>query len=224
MYPADTFVHVIEHSTTSDGHHVMTDAAPAPPRGPVEVRAALIRAAMRQLEDISPSRLSLRTVAEDAGVNKGLIHRYFGGKAALLAAVMYQVRDDSRRDVEPTTPVIDVLFEGIEWVVRNPVMGRILIWMTNEEVDPAIFAAGYPIVRRSEELLAAAGVENPTAVIAHHLSAAYGWIAFETNMMHALGQDRTDDAREHFLSYARSLLERELRTEQPQADHRPPTA
>jgi AcrR family transcriptional regulator len=207
-----------------DDPQAMGEVDPAAPHGAIEVRSALILAAMRQLEETSPSRLSLRAVADEAGVNKGLIHRHFGSKAALLAAVMYQVRDDSLGEVDTETAIIDLLFRPIEWIVGNPVMGRILIWMANEQIDPSVFATGYPVVRRSEELLEVAGVENPRAVVAHQLSAAYGWIAFETNMMHALDQDQTDHAREQFLSYARSLLERELRTEQPQADQRPPTA
>ena len=195
------------------GHQAVAEGDRPAPHGARQVRAALLQAAMRRLEETPPARLSLQTVADDAGVNKGLIHRHFGSKAALLAAVMYQVRDDSLRLIDANAQVIDLLFAPIEWIVRNPVMGRILIWMTNEEIDPEVFGAGYPVMRQSEELLAAAGVDNPTAVIAHHLSAAYGWIAFETNMMHALGQDQIEQARDQFLTYARSVLERELRVE-----------
>ena len=183
------------------------------PRGANEVRSALVMAARRCLKDVPPAKLSMRDVADDAGVNRGLIHRHFGSKAALLAAVMFQIRDESLSALDPDASVIDLLFAPIEWIVQNPVLGRILIWMTSEDIDPDVFGAGYPLVRQSEELLAAAGADNPTAVIAHQLSAAYGWIAFETNMMHALGQDQIEDAREQFLTYARSVLEREVGTE-----------
>jgi hypothetical protein len=164
------------------------------PRGANEVRSALVMAARRCLEDVPPAKLSMRDVADDAGVNRG-------------------IRDESLSALDPDASVIDLLFAPIEWIVQNPVLGRILIWMTSEDIDPDVFGAGYPLVRQSEELLAAAGADNPTAVIAHQLSAAYGWIAFETNMMHALGQDQIEDAREQFLTYARSVLEREVGTE-----------
>ena len=191
----------------------MADAIPPTPHGASEVRSALVHAAMRRLKETPPAQLSLQAVADDAGVNKGLIHRHFGSKAALLAAVMYRIRDDYVDQVGPNAAMVDLLFAPVEWIVRNPVLGRILIWMTSEEIDPDVFGAGYPLVKRSEELLAAAGVDNPTAIIAHQLSAAYGWIAFETNMMHALGQDQIEQARDPFLAYARSVLERELRTQ-----------
>jgi len=191
----------------------MGDVDPPAPRRAGEVRSALVLAAMRRLEETPPARLTLQAVADDAGVNKGLIHRHFGSKAALLVAVMHRIRDDYVAQVRPNASMIDLLFAPVEWIVQNPVLGHILIWMTSEEIDPEVFGAGYPLVKQSEDLLAAAGVDNPTAIIAHQLSAAYGWIAFETNMMHALGQDQIEQARDQFLTYAHSVLERELRKE-----------
>ena len=200
-------------SETVYHRRIMSDGDAQPPRGASEVRSALILAAMRRLEEVPPAKLSLQAVADDAGVNRGLIHRHFGSKAALLAAVMYQIRDDYLDELDPNASVLDLLFLPIKNLVQNPVMGRILIWMTSEEIDPDVFGAGYPLIRQSEHLLAAAGVDNPTAVIGHQLSAAYGWIMFETNMMHALGQDEVEQARDQFLAYARSVLEREVGTE-----------
>ncbi len=60
----------------------MTDAHR--PRGAVEVREALVAAAARLLGDSAPGQISGRRLAEEAGVNYGLIHHYFGGKEAVL--------------------------------------------------------------------------------------------------------------------------------------------
>jgi len=54
------------------------------PRGSDEVREALIAAAARLLGDAPPERISGRRLADEAGVNYGLIHHYFGGKEAVL--------------------------------------------------------------------------------------------------------------------------------------------
>lgn len=57
-------------------------------RGSDAVKAALIGAAAKMLGEMAPSRISVRDVAERAGVNHGQVHHYFGGKRALLKAAM----------------------------------------------------------------------------------------------------------------------------------------
>jgi|TARA_B100000745_G_scaffold217916_1_gene144976 AcrR family transcriptional regulator len=54
------------------------------PRGSEEVREALVAAAARLLGTAPPERISGRRLADEAGVNYGLIHHYFGGKEAAL--------------------------------------------------------------------------------------------------------------------------------------------
>lgn len=49
-------------------------------------RQDIIDAALRLLEDRPPSAISGRELAEEAGVNYGLIHHYFGSKDILLQA------------------------------------------------------------------------------------------------------------------------------------------
>ena len=55
------------------------------PRGPDEVRAALVDAASALLGEKPPQRITGRELAKRAGVNYGLVHHYFGGKSALLS-------------------------------------------------------------------------------------------------------------------------------------------
>ena len=55
------------------------------PRGPDEVRTALVDAASALLGEKPPQRITGRELAERAGVNYGLVHHYFGGKGALLS-------------------------------------------------------------------------------------------------------------------------------------------
>ncbi|MFI6907690.1 TetR/AcrR family transcriptional regulator [Nonomuraea sp. NPDC050394] len=74
--------------------------------------AALMAAALRLLErDGVLAGLSLQAVADEAGVNRGLIHHYFGSRQALLRAALEarknagevpfeQVREDAPADKE----------------------------------------------------------------------------------------------------------------------------
>ena len=57
-------------------------------KGNSAVQSALIEAAGEMLGEVGPKRLSVREVAERAGVNHGQVHHYFGGKRGLLEAAM----------------------------------------------------------------------------------------------------------------------------------------
>jgi AcrR family transcriptional regulator len=57
-------------------------------RGSDAVKTALIEAAAAMLGEVGPRGVSVRDVAERAGVNHGQVHHYFGGKRGLLKAAM----------------------------------------------------------------------------------------------------------------------------------------
>ncbi|HIF95149.1 MAG TPA: TetR/AcrR family transcriptional regulator [Myxococcales bacterium] len=57
-------------------------------KGSEAVKTALIKAAAEMLGEVGPKSLSVRDLAERAGVNHGQVHHYFGGKRGLLEAAM----------------------------------------------------------------------------------------------------------------------------------------
>lgn len=59
-----------------------------PTRSRVDAEERLIVAAGELLGEVGPRSMSVRNVAERAGVNHGLVHHYFGGKDGLLKAAM----------------------------------------------------------------------------------------------------------------------------------------
>lgn len=58
------------------------------PRGEREVRAALVAAAGELFALKGPAAVGIREISDRAGLQHGLIHRYFGTKDALLAAAI----------------------------------------------------------------------------------------------------------------------------------------
>lgn len=66
----------------------MTALQERPARNRVDAEERLISAAADLLGEVGPQALSVRAVADRAGVNHGLIHHYFGGKSGLLQAAM----------------------------------------------------------------------------------------------------------------------------------------
>jgi len=59
-----------------------------PARGPEAVRKSLVSAAARLFAEREPATVTLREIADEADVNHGLVHRYFGSKEALLHAAL----------------------------------------------------------------------------------------------------------------------------------------
>lgn len=59
-----------------------------PARNRVDAQERLISAAADLLGEVGPQAMTIRAVADRAGVNHGLIHHYFGGKAGLLKEAM----------------------------------------------------------------------------------------------------------------------------------------
>ena len=57
-------------------------------------RDALVEAAKRLLTDRAPSAIAGRDLADEADVNYGLVHHYFGGKDGALRAGLDALRDD----------------------------------------------------------------------------------------------------------------------------------
>jgi len=60
-------------------------------RNRVDTEEKLICATAELLGEIGPRALSVRAIAERAGVNHGLVHHYFGGKDALLKVAMQRL-------------------------------------------------------------------------------------------------------------------------------------
>src|SRR5688500_17858831 len=63
------------------------------PEGRDEVVDALLDAAERLFATHGPGGVSLRTIAREAGVNHGLVHRHFGTKDALVDRLLERYAD-----------------------------------------------------------------------------------------------------------------------------------
>lgn len=62
-----------------------------------DVRSLLVAALVELLKTRSIEAISVREVAAAAGVNHGLVHRYFGSKAALVDAAVEQLSAEIHR-------------------------------------------------------------------------------------------------------------------------------
>jgi AcrR family transcriptional regulator len=63
-------------------------------RSRIDSEERLIVAAGELISEVGPRALSVRGVAERAGVNHGLVHHYFGGKDGLMQAAMIRLVEE----------------------------------------------------------------------------------------------------------------------------------
>jgi AcrR family transcriptional regulator len=71
------------------------------PHGPAQVRAAAVAAATELFAERPPGAVTVRQIAERAGVNHALVHRYIGTKEDLLREVLeHNARTAERLNAE----------------------------------------------------------------------------------------------------------------------------
>ena len=132
------------------------------------LRGQLIRSAAELVGSIGPNQLSIRDIADHAGVNHAQIHHYFGGKQGLLESTYKQLAFEhmeqlERRNVnpdnlgeEPLSDITDNYFRAIIRAVLDDKMDLVRI-----QVD-----AGYSMSRKTlAELTKLSGLKKPTAEI-----------------------------------------------------------
>ena len=137
-------------------------------KGRKNVERKLIRSAAELVGSIGPNQLSIRDIADHAGVNHAQIHHYFGGKQGLLESTYKQLAFEhmeqlERRNVnpdnlgeEPLSDITDNYFRAIIRAVLDDKMDLVRI-----QVD-----AGYSMSRKTlVELTKLSGLKKPTAEI-----------------------------------------------------------
>jgi len=170
------------------------------PRGEAAVREALVDAATELFAARGPSNVSIREVAEAAGVNHGLVHHYFASKDGLLTVVLDRLAARVADEIATDDDLARVYAPGGA-AERH---GRILAAVLLEARDPADVKSDFPVVSALVERLRARGVDELDARerAAQVTAFVVGWQFFESYLSAAAGLDLTDDSRARLLDAA----------------------
>jgi TetR/AcrR family transcriptional regulator, repressor for neighboring sulfatase len=175
------------------------------PKGRDEVRAAVIDAAARHFA-AAGTRASLRDIADDAGVNLGLIHRHVGNKDDLLRAVLERQR---RGGVEVVAGVADpgeAVQRIFELSARDAQHVRTLAWLMLEG-DPVVRVGDdWPAIRALRSRLG--DDERSQRSLLAAFAIIYGWTVFGEQLLSAfeLDPDRRDDVERWLADHVRTLV------------------
>jgi AcrR family transcriptional regulator len=182
----------------------VNDASADRPVGAAAVRAAVLDAAATRFAAEGPDA-SLRDIADDAGVNLGLIHRHLGNKDDLLRAVL---EDQVERglgfiaDAEDVADALRRMFAGGGGEGRYV---RIVAWLLLK--DPERFRhqdrfPGMQLLRGLPDAAAPAGGDTTDgsrpdpdrdARLVLAMAALYGWTVFGPQLRASFGVSDGDD-------------------------------
>jgi AcrR family transcriptional regulator len=172
-------------------------------RGRHEVEERLIAAAADLLGEIGPRAMSVRLIAERAGVNHGLVHHYFDGKEGLLRAAMSRLVEEhatwatqrSHGDPIPTPFALREDQRYLRAVVRASLDGE-------TELAEMELTQDVSVPRRAMQHIAqTAGLAQPSvelkAAMAVTMALEMGWAALEPFIFAVTetSDDEVDDVR-----------------------------
>ena len=147
-------------------------------KGRTNVEKALINSASELVGSIGPNQLSIRDIAEHAGVNHAQIHHYFGGKQGLLEATYKQlafehVEQLKRRNIGPgnlsTEPLSEITDNYFKALIRAVLDGQ--MDLVRVQVNSNLSMSKKVLAQLSE----LKGVKKPTVSIIgtiHHVNIA----------------------------------------------------
>ncbi len=182
-------------------------------RGGEAVKAALVEAAAQMLGEVGPRGISVRDLADRAGVNHGQVHHYFGGKRPLLEAAMrYLARGHYEHSRElagdaAVPPALSLAEDADYWRAICQVVMDGDLELAGIEIDAGI-SVPRNVLRALQEKYPDADELDLKARFASMAAAQLGWVAFEDFMM--LVADVEPDQRAEVRERARHVMQRAI--------------
>jgi TetR/AcrR family transcriptional regulator, repressor for neighboring sulfatase len=156
-----------------------------------DVRSLLVAAAVELLKDRSVEEISVRDVAAAAGVNHGLVHRYFGSKSGLMEAAVEQLSTEVHRGRPDRAAMSAATFDYLR---AHPEVARIVARACLDGPADLLQKAAPPRARL-DDIVAPLGAAfariglqvDPYLVNALASAALLGWFAFQPLLRKGFG-------------------------------------
>jgi AcrR family transcriptional regulator len=176
-----------------------SDASAQRPRGREEVRRALLDAAQRLIAERGPGNVTLREIAEAAGVNFGLVYQYLGTREEVLREMYQAVAKRSAVQLEQIGDVGDAVSALMS--APDTSIGRIMAWAVLEGGYPADVLGPSPALEHVARLIAGHAAGAPPAdpgdddrlLAAFLLVTAMAWRLFSPIGLTSAGLDPAPD-------------------------------
>ena len=183
-------------SVRVDTLRCVTTPATAPKRSPYrkadQVKDDLVAATVELLSERLPGQVTVREIAERAGVQHSMISRHFGSKSNLVAQAVASVAGDYAASVARAEGPAEGFVRGLQHLRDSPAGGLVL-------AAPAAVRAGDDEMERfpgfaahiRQMLLAGEPDDDRTRVLAGlAVSLVIAWSAMRDTVVDAAGMDR----------------------------------
>lgn len=158
------------------------------------VRARLIEAVEKLAAVESPQSVTMRAIADHAGVSPGHAYHYFDSKEALLGAALdymaAKIADGLSGDGDPAEATRAVSQRLGEY----PAFPRLLAWLILEGSDPSAAMSGHPLLEAVAIRSAEDDHPDPGTVAGTVALLSLAGAFFGPMMNNALGRDLEDPA------------------------------
>lgn len=169
------------------------DAPRSRPVGRAEVMAAVRESAMVLFAERGPDAVTVREVADRAGVNHALIHRHYGTKEELLRVVLADAIGRMADVARHTSNTGDDIRGVIAATRGEEPAVRLLAWAILAGYPIETVWPEYPAFQRVQTVLADEqgtgddGREDPRVTVATAAAMLLGWILFTPFLDRAAG-------------------------------------
>lgn len=163
-------------------------------------RGAIITAAASLLSERGPASVSIREVAELAGLPRHSVHAHFSTKHELLAAVLQDKADAVAREMAERSDPTDALgglMGPAQFLFESAAQAdfwRILARASLDKADPHRLQMSFPaievLIERVEALKAQGLFDpdlDPRILVGGWVSSSLGWLLFGDHLAAALG-------------------------------------
>lgn len=162
-------------------------------RGRAASEQALLTAAADLICDVGPNAVSVRAIADRAGVNHGLVHHYYGSKSGLIKAVLDQLSSDSSAAIRERgmQAVLDPEDERVRRHAR--VLARVIL----DNAAPEGFQDSFPVVDHLAIMVNQnSGLDERTSRVraVEGVGLILGWLLFEPFLLASAGLTGEDRA------------------------------
>jgi AcrR family transcriptional regulator len=208
-------------------------AGPRRPRGREAVMAAVLDAATVLFAARGPASVSVRDIANAAGVNHALVHRHFGSKHAVLRAVL----ERAASGIAAAASAITDSRAAAQWLFNitadHESYWRALARAELDGEDPRKLQRDFPTIHKMIELLRTErqpscsprssdpsfAALDSAVVVGSICALTMGWLLFEPLLLAATGLDKRD--RKEVRTWIIGMLQ--MMIENPRDGAAPPT-
>jgi AcrR family transcriptional regulator len=175
------------------------------PHGKEEVKEALIQSAATLFSEKGVDAVSLRMIADHAGVNHGLIHRHFGSKEMLRRETQEKLSADVRSEIGEPDDLVEILFRALKVIREHDKFWRVMARTLLDDRDHGEIQRDFPFVKKLVERVAGeqkadriTTAVDAKSIVASFLAYGLGMMVFKGYILPAvdLDKDSPDDVIE----------------------------